>query len=212
MAILTSSLDPKSDKFKVNATSLKALTKELLGKIEAVKAGGSEAARQKHLGRGKLLPRDRVLGLIDSGSPFLELSPLAALGMYGENIASAGIITGVGRVSGRECVIVAKGGTYYPVTVKKHLRAQEVAMENRLPCIYLVDSGGANLPNQDEIFPDRDHFGRIFYNQARMSAAGIPQIAVVMGSCTAGGAYIPAMSDQSIIVKNQGTIFLGGPQ
>ncbi len=217
MPILTSSLDPKSEKFKANAAALKALTKDLRAKIEAAKMGGSEAARKKHLGRGKLLPRDRVQNLIDSGSPFLELSPLAALGMYGENIASAGIITGVGRVSGRECVIVAndatiKGGTYYPITVKKHLRAQEIAMENRLPCIYLVDSGGANLPNQDEIFPDRDHFGRIFYNQARMSAAGIPQIAVVMGSCTAGGAYIPAMSDQAIIVRNQGTIFLGGPQ
>ncbi|MGH9575491.1 MAG: carboxyl transferase domain-containing protein [Candidatus Acidiferrales bacterium] len=217
MPILTSSLDPKSEKFKANAAALKALTKELHSKIEAAKAGGSEAARKKHLGRGKLLPRDRVQNLIDPGSHFLELSPLAALGMYGENIASAGIITGIGRVSGRECVIVAndatiKGGTYYPLTVKKHLRAQEIAMENRLPCIYLVDSGGANLPNQDEIFPDRDHFGRIFYNQARMSAAGIPQTAVVMGSCTAGGAYIPAMSDQSVIVKNQGTIFLGGPQ
>ncbi len=217
MPILTSSLDPKSDKFKSNAAALKALTKDLNSKIEAVKTGGSEAARKKHLGRGKLLPRDRVSGLIDPGTPFLELSPLAAFGMYGENIASGGIITGIGRVSGRECVIVAndatiKGGTYYPVTVKKHLRAQEIAIENRLPCIYLVDSGGANLPNQDEIFPDRDHFGRIFYNQARMSAAGIPQIAVVMGSCTAGGAYIPAMSDQAIIVKNQGTIFLGGPQ
>ena len=217
MPILTSSLDPKSEKFKANAAALKALTKELHAKVEAAKTGGSEAARKKHLGRGKLLPRDRVQNLIDPGSHFLELSPLAALGMYGENIASAGIITGIGRVSGRECVIVAndatiKGGTYYPITVKKHLRAQEIAMENRLPCIYLVDSGGANLPNQDEIFPDREHFGRIFYNQARMSAAAIPQIAVVMGSCTAGGAYIPAMSDQAVIVKNQGTIFLGGPQ
>ena len=217
MPILTSSLDPKSEKFKANAAALKSLTKELHAKIEAAKMGGNEAARKKHLGRGKLLPRDRVHNLIDPGSRFLELSPLAAFGMYGENIASAGIVTGIGRVCGRECVIVAndatiKGGTYYPITVKKHLRAQELAMENRLPCIYLVDSGGANLPNQDEIFPDRDHFGRIFYNQARMSAAGIPQIAVVMGSCTAGGAYIPAMSDQSVIVKNQGTIFLGGPQ
>ena len=217
MPILTSSLDPKSEKFKANAAALKSLTKELHAKIEAAKMGGSETARKKHLGRGKLLPRDRVQNLVDPGSHFLELSPLAAFGMYGENIASAGIITGVGRVCGRECVIVAndatiKGGTYYPITVKKHLRAQEIAMENRLPCIYLVDSGGANLPNQDEIFPDRDHFGRIFYNQARMSAAGIPQIAVVMGSCTAGGAYIPAMSDQAVIVKNQGTIFLGGPQ
>lgn len=217
MAILSSSIDTRSEKFKANAASLKALTKELKAKIEAAKKGGSEAARQKHLGRGKLLPRERVTGLIDPGTPFLELSALAANGMYGENIASGGIITGIGRVSGRECVVVAndatiKGGTYFPVTLKKHLRAQEIAMENRLPCIYLVDSGGANLPNQDEIFPDRDHFGRIFYNQARMSAAAIPQIAVVMGSCTAGGAYIPAMSDQAIIVKNQGTVFLGGPQ
>jgi 3-methylcrotonyl-CoA carboxylase beta subunit len=217
MPILTSSLDPTSEKFKSNATALKALAKDLHAKMEAVKIGGSEAARKKHVDRGKLLARDRVGKLIDSDSPFLELSPLAAFGLYGESIASAGIITGVGRVSGRECVVVAndatiKGGTYYPITVKKHLRAQEIAMENRLPCIYLVDSGGANLPNQDEIFPDRDHFGRIFYNQARMSAAGIPQIAVVMGSCTAGGAYIPAMSDQAVIVKNEGTIFLGGPQ
>ncbi|HEY6467051.1 MAG TPA: carboxyl transferase domain-containing protein [Candidatus Acidoferrales bacterium] len=217
MPILTSSLDPKSEKFKTNAAALKALTSELRTRIDAAKIGGTEAARKKHLDRGKLLPRERVQNLIDSESPFLELSPLAAFGMYGENIASGGILTGVGRVSGRECVVVAndatiKGGTYYPVTVKKHLRAQEIALENRLPCIYLVDSGGANLPNQDEIFPDRDHFGRIFYNQARMSAAGIPQIAVVMGSCTAGGAYIPAMSDQAIIVKNQGTVFLGGPQ
>ena len=217
MSTLTSSLDPKSEKFKANSAAMKALVHELKSKIEAAKAGGSETARNKHLGRGKLLPRDRVQTLIDPGSPFLELSPLAANGMYGENIASAGIITGVGRVSGRECVIVAndatiKGGTYYPITVKKHLRAQEIALESRLPCLYLVDSGGANLPNQDEIFPDRDHFGRIFYNQARMSAAGIPQISVVMGSCTAGGAYIPAMSDQAIIVKNQGTVFLGGPQ
>jgi 3-methylcrotonyl-CoA carboxylase beta subunit len=174
------------------------------------------ARHQRHLGRGKLLPRDRVAGLLDPGSPFLELAPLAAWGMYGDEVPSAGIVTGVGRVAGRECVIVAndatvKGGTYYPLTVKKHLRAQEVAQQNRLPCIYLVDSGGANLPNQDEVFPDRDHFGRIFFNQATMSAAGIPQIAVVMGSCTAGGAYVPAMSDEAIIVRNQGTIFLGGP-
>ena len=173
-------------------------------------------ARQRHLARGKLLPRDRVRALIDPASPFLELSQLAAHGMYGGDIPAAGIITGIGRVMGRECMIVAndatvKGGTYFPITVKKHLRAQEIAQQNRLPCIYLVDSGGANLPNQDEVFPDRDHFGRIFYNQAQMSAAGIPQIAVVMGSCTAGGAYVPAMSDESIIVRNQGTIFLGGP-
>jgi 3-methylcrotonyl-CoA carboxylase beta subunit len=217
MAILTSSADPRSEKFKGNSAHLKGLVADLKAKIATVNQGGSEAARQKHLARGKLLTRDRVLTLVDPGSPLLELSQLAAHGMYGENIAAAGIFTAVGRVAGRECVVVAndatiKGGTYYPVTVKKHLRAQEIAMENRLPCIYLVDSGGANLPNQDEIFPDRDDFGRIFYNQARMSDAGIPQIAVVMGSCTAGGAYIPAMSDQAIIVKNQGTVFLGGPQ
>ena len=173
-------------------------------------------ARAKHVARGKLLPRERVRALLDPGSPFLEFSQLAAYGMYDDNIAAAGIITGIGRVAGRECVIVCndatvKGGTYYPMTVKKHVRAQEIARENRLPCIYLVDSGGANLPNQAEVFPDRDHFGRIFYNQATMSAQGIPQIAVVMGSCTAGGAYVPAMSDESIIVKEQGTIFLGGP-
>jgi len=217
MGTLKSLIDTRSEKFKANAERLKGLVADLRVKVGKVSEGGSEAARQKHLGRGKLLPRDRVMTLIDPGSPFLELSQLAAYGMYGENIASAGIITGVGRVAGRQCVIVAndatiKGGTYYPVTVKKHLRAQEIAMENRLPCIYLVDSGGANLPNQDEIFPDREHFGRIFYNQARMSAVGIPQIAAVLGSCTAGGAYIPAMSDQAIIVRNQGTVFLGGPQ
>ena len=173
-------------------------------------------AREKHLARGKLLPRDRVDGLLDPGAPFLEFSAMAAWNMYGGDIASAGVVTGIGRVSGVECVIVAndatvKGGSYFPMTVKKHLRAQEIAAQNRLPCVYLVDSGGANLPTQDEVFPDRDHFGRIFFNQANLSAAGIPQIAVVMGSCTAGGAYVPAMSDESIIVKNQGTIFLGGP-
>ncbi len=178
--------------------------------------GWSPAARERHAARGKLLPRQRVAKLIDPGSPFLELSPLAAHGLYDGEVPGAGIITGVGRVSGRECVIVCndatiKGGTYYPLTVKKHLRAQEIAEANRLPCIYLVDSGGANLPFHTEVFPDRDHFGRIFYNQARMSAAGIPQIAVVMGSCTAGGAYVPAMSDETVIVRNQGTIFLGGP-
>ncbi|WP_198369275.1 carboxyl transferase domain-containing protein [Roseomonas rosulenta] len=179
-------------------------------------AGGPPAAREKHLSRGKLLPRERVERLLDPGAPFLELSPLAAFGMYADEVPGGGIITGIGRVCGRECVIVAndatvKGGTYYPITVKKHLRAQEVAMQNCLPCIYLVDSGGANLPNQDEIFPDRDHFGRIFFNQARMSAAGIPQIASVMGSCTAGGAYVPAMCDEAVIVREQGTIFLAGP-
>ena len=178
--------------------------------------GGSEKSRERHVARGKLLPRDRVMNLIDPGSPFLELSPLAAFGMYGGDVHAAGIITGIGRVEGRECMIVAndatiKGGSYHPMTVKKHLRAQEIARENRLPCIYLVDSGGANLPTQTEVFPDREHFGRIFYNQANLSALRIPQIAVVMGSCTAGGAYVPAMSDETIIVKNQGTIFLGGP-
>jgi 3-methylcrotonyl-CoA carboxylase beta subunit len=192
------------------------LVADLKDKIARIALGGGEEARAKHLARGKLLPRERVTLLLDPGAPFLELSPLAAWGMYNDEAPSAGIITGVGRVAGRECVIVCndatvKGGTYFPMTVKKHLRAQEIARENRLPCIYLVDSGGANLPNQDEVFPDREHFGRIFYNQATLSAAGIPQIAVVMGSCTAGGAYVPAMSDESIIVKNQGTIFLGGP-
>ncbi|MGB7099546.1 MAG: carboxyl transferase domain-containing protein, partial [Xanthobacteraceae bacterium] len=178
--------------------------------------GGPLRSRERHLSRGKLLPRDRVMTLIDAGSPFLELSPLAANGMYEDAIHAAGIITGVGSIAGRECVIVCndstiKGGTYYPMTVKKHLRAQEVARENRLPCIYLVDSGGANLPQWPEVFPDREHFGRIFYNQATMSALGLAQVAVVMGSCTAGGAYVPAMSDETIIVRNQGTIFLGGP-
>ena len=213
---IASLLDPRSEGFKANAEAMRLLTANLRVTVDKVRLGGGEAAMAKHVGRGKLAPRDRVRALIDPGSPFLELSQLAAHGMYGGDIASGGIITGVGRVSGRECVVVAndatvKGGTYFPITVKKHLRAQEIARENRLPCLYLVDSGGANLPNQDEVFPDRDHFGRIFYNQARMSAEGVPQIAVVMGSCTAGGAYVPAMSDQSIIVRNQGTIFLAGP-
>src|SRR5437763_3534674 len=189
---------------------------DLRDKIAAIENGGGETARARHASRGKLLPRERVRTLIDAGSPFLELSQLAAYGMYDDNIAAAGIITGIGRVNGRECVIVCndatvKGGTYYPLTVKKHLRAQEIARQNALPCIYLVDSGGANLPNQDDVFPDRDHFGRIFYNQATMSAEGIAQIAVVMGSCTAGGAYVPAMSDEAILVRGQGTILLGGP-
>src|SRR5256714_10168199 len=193
-----------------------ALVTDLRDKIAAVENGGGETARARHASRGKLLPRERVRTLIDAGSPFLELSQLAAYGMYDDNIAAAGIITGVGRVAGRECVIVCndatvKGGTYYPMTVKKHLRAQEIARDNHLPCIYLVDSGGAKLPNQTDVFPDRDHFGRIFYNQATMSAEGIAQIAIVMGSCTAGGAYVPAMSDESIIVRDQGTIFLAGP-
>ncbi len=192
------------------------LVAELRGKLAAAALGGPERARDRHVARGKLLPRDRVDGLLDHGSPLLEVAPLAADGMYDDDCPAAGIITGIGRVSGRECMIVAndatvKGGTYYPITVKKHLRAQEIAAQNRLPCIYLVDSGGAFLPRQDEVFPDRDHFGRIFYNQATLSAAGIPQIAAVLGSCTAGGAYVPAMSDEAIIVRNQGTIFLGGP-
>ena len=214
--LLTSALDVRSDGFRANEVAMRAVVADLRAKVDAVRLGGGEGARAKHLARGKLLPRDRIRALIDPGSPFLEFSQLAAYDLYGGDIASAGIITGIGRVAGRECVIIAndatvKGGTYFPMTVKKHLRAQDIARENNLPCVYLVDSGGANLPNQDEVFPDRDHFGRIFYNQAQMSAAGIPQIAVVMGSCTAGGAYVPAMSDESIIVKNQGTIFLAGP-
>jgi 3-methylcrotonyl-CoA carboxylase beta subunit len=195
---------------------MSALVSDLAAKRAEAAAGGPEKLRERHVARGKLLPRDRVLGLIDPGSPFLELSQLAAHGMYGGDIHGAGLITGIGRIAGRECLIVAndatiKGGTYFPITVKKHLRAQEIARENRLACIYLVDSGGANLPHQTEVFPDREHFGRIFYNQARMSAEGVPQIAVVMGSCTAGGAYVPAMADEAVIVKGQGTIFLGGP-
>ena len=217
MPVLETSLEVRSEGFRANAAAMQALLDDLRAKTAQIMAGGSENARQKHRSRGKLLVRDRVGTLVDGGSPFLELSPLAAFGMYGDNIASAGIVTGIGRVMGRECVIVAndatvKGGTYYPITLKKHLRAQEIALQNRLPCLYLVDSGGANLPHQDEIFPDRDHFGRIFYNEAQLSAVGIPQIAVVMGMCTAGGAYIPAMADQSVIVRNQGTIYLGGPQ
>ncbi|WP_240790133.1 carboxyl transferase domain-containing protein [Roseomonas sp. HF4] len=214
--LLASSVDPRSDSFRANAGSMRALLDRLASEVDTAAAGGPASAREKHLARGKLLPRQRVERVLDQGAPFLELSPLAAHGMYGGDIAGAGIITGIGRIAGRECVIVAndatvKGGTYFPITVKKHLRAQEVAWQNRLPCIYLVDSGGANLPNQDEIFPDREHFGRIFYNQARMSAAGIPQVAAVMGSCTAGGAYVPAMCDEAVIVREQGTIFLGGP-
>jgi 3-methylcrotonyl-CoA carboxylase beta subunit len=216
MSRLTSSISTRDERFKANAAAMGKLTAELSGRIAAAAQGGDERSRTRHVERGKLLPRERVNRLVDPGTPFLELSPLAAFGMYDDDIHAASIITGIGRVEGQECVIVCndatiKGGTYYPITVKKHLRAQEVARENRLPCIYLVDSGGANLPNQADIFPDREHFGRIFYNQANMSAMGIPQIAVVMGSCTAGGAYVPAMSDESIIVRNQGTIFLGGP-
>jgi 3-methylcrotonyl-CoA carboxylase beta subunit len=216
MPILESKLNPRGEDFARNAATMQTLVDDLRERVKQLAGGGGEAARKKHVGRGKLLPRERVQQLLDPGSPFLELSQLAAIGMYHDDAPGAGIITGIGRVSGQECVIVCndatvKGGTYYPMTVKKHLRAQEIAEQNHLPCIYLVDSGGANLPNQDDVFPDRDHFGRIFYNQAQMSAKGIPQIAVVMGSCTAGGAYVPAMSDESIIVKEQGTIFLGGP-
>jgi len=216
LAILASSIDQGSAEFRANAERMRALIEELKARRAEAAAGGPEKARERHVARGKLLPRERVMNLIDPGAPFLELSPLAANGLYDDAIHGAGLITGIGRIEGRECMVVCndstiKGGTYYPMTVKKHLRAQEIARENRLPCIYLVDSGGANLPHQTEVFPDREHFGRIFYNQARLSALRIPQIAVVMGSCTAGGAYVPAMSDETIIVKNQGTIFLGGP-
>src|SRR5262245_43706631 len=216
MSTIKSKLNPGSKEFQTNAKAMAALIADLRDKVERAALGGEEAARSRHVARGKLLPRERLRLLLDPGSPFLELSQLAAFGMYGDEAPGAGIITGVGRVSGRECVVVVndatvKGGTYYPITVKKHLRAQEIARQNHLPCIYLVDSGGAFLPEQDDVFPDREHFGRIFYNQATMSAAGIPQIAAVMGSCTAGGAYVPAMSDECIIVKGHGTIFLGGP-
>jgi 3-methylcrotonyl-CoA carboxylase beta subunit len=221
MPALDTKLNARSADFQANAAAMRAVVDDLKAQIEKATLGGGDAARAKHTARGKLLPRDRVQMLLDPGTPFLELSPLAAMGMYPDRDGSdsapcAGVIAGIGRVSGVDCMIVCndatvKGGTYYPMTVKKHLRAQEVAQQNHLPCIYLVDSGGANLPNQDEVFPDRDHFGRIFFNQANMSAQGIAQIAVVMGSCTAGGAYVPAMSDETIIVKNQGTIFLGGP-
>ena len=221
MSVIETKLNARSADFQANAAAMQALVDDLQAQVQKVGAGGGEAARKKHTDRGKLLPRVRVQMLLDPGTPFLEVAPLAALGMYPDRDGSdsapgAGIVAGIGRVSGIDCMIVCndatvKGGTYYPLTVKKHLRAQEIAQQNRLPCIYLVDSGGANLPNQDEVFPDRDHFGRIFYNQANMSAQGIAQIAVVMGSCTAGGAYVPAMSDETIIVKNQGTIFLGGP-
>jgi len=221
MPAIETKLNARSADFQANAAAIQAVVDDLRAQIQKATFGGGEAARAKHTARGKLLPRDRVQMLLDPGTPFLELSPLAARGMYPDRDGTdsapcAGVITGIGRVSGVDCLIVCndatvKGGTYYPMTVKKHLRAQEVALQNNLTCIYLVDSGGANLPNQDDVFPDRDHFGRIFYNQANMSANGIAQIAVVMGSCTAGGAYVPAMSDETIIVKNQGTIFLGGP-
>src|SRR3954452_11840707 len=216
MPAIETTLDPRAPGFRANRERMNGLVAELRQEIDRVRQGGGEQARQRHLARGKLLPRDRIRALIDPASPFLEIGQLAAHGMYGGDVPAAGLITGIGRVMGRECVIVAndatvKGGTYFPITVKKHLRAQEIAQQNRLPCVYLVDSGGANLPNQDEVFPDRDHFGRIFFNQANMSAAGIAQIALVMGSCTAGGAYVPAMSDEAVIVRGQGTIFLAGP-
>jgi 3-methylcrotonyl-CoA carboxylase beta subunit len=216
MPVIRSAISPASDAFRANAERMRAMVAEISEKAATVERGGSDEARSRHVSRGKLLPRQRLAQLLDPGSPFLEVGLFAAWDLYGGDIASAGLIAGIGRVEGREVMVVVndatvKGGTYYPLTVKKHLRAQEIAMQNALPCIYLVDSGGANLPNQDEVFPDRDHFGRIFFNQANMSAAGIPQIACVMGSCTAGGAYVPAMSDESVIVRNQGTIFLGGP-
>jgi 3-methylcrotonyl-CoA carboxylase beta subunit len=216
MPVLASTVDAKSAEFAANATAMQTQVADLLAVAARVRLGGGEAARMRHEARGKLLPRERVRALLDPLSPLLEIGQLAAYGQYNNDVPSAGVIAGIGRIQGRECMVVAndatvKGGTYYPMTVKKHLRAQEIAQQNRLPCVYLVDSGGANLPNQDEVFPDRDHFGRIFYNQAQMSAQGIAQIAVVMGSCTAGGAYVPAMADESVIVAHQGTIFLGGP-
>ena len=216
MTVLHSQIDRGSEGFAQNAEAMRALVADLRQKLQVVAGGGGEAARSRHKARGKMLARERVDLLVDPGTAFIELSPLAAYGLYGGDVHSASIVTGIGRVAGRECVIVAndatiKGGTYYPLTVKKHLRAQDIARQNRLPCIYMVDSGGAFLPQQEEIFPDERHFGRIFYNQAQMSSLRIPQIAIVMGSCTAGGAYVPAMSDESIIVRNQGTIFLGGP-
>jgi len=216
MPLIKTKVDRESPEFEQNKAANLGLADDLRQISEAVQLGGSEHSRERHVSRGKLLPRDRIHKLIDEDSLFLEIGQLAALGVYDDNVPAAGLITGIGRVNGTDCMLVAndatvKGGTYYPLTVKKHLRAQEIADQNHLPCIYLVDSGGAFLPRQDEVFPDRDHFGRIFYNQARMSAKGIPQIAAVMGSCTAGGAYVPAMCDEAIIVRNQGTIFLGGP-
>src|SRR5579883_3171838 len=216
MPVLETSIDTTSEDFRANADNLRRTVGALKELLARVAEGGGARARERHIERGKLLPRDRVRLLLDPGAPFVELSPLAGHKLYAEDVPAGGIITGIGRVNGQECVIVAndatvKGGTYFPITVKKHLRAQDIARENRLPCVYLVDSGGAFLPLQAEVFPDRDHFGRIFYNQAQLSAAGVPQIALVMGSCTAGGAYVPAMSDESVIVKGEGTIFLGGP-
>ncbi len=216
MSVITSTVNRSSPEFRANTEALRASTDALKALISQIRDGGPARSRERHVARGKLLPRDRVTRLLDPGSPFLEIGQLAAYDVYDDDVPAAGVIAGIGRVAGTMCMVVCndatvKGGTYYPLTVKKHLRAQEIAAANRLPCIYLVDSGGANLPNQDDVFPDRDHFGRIFFNQANMSAAGIPQIAVVMGSCTAGGAYVPAMADESIIVQKQGTIFLGGP-
>ncbi|WP_339853528.1 carboxyl transferase domain-containing protein, partial [uncultured Nisaea sp.] len=216
MTVIKTALAGRDETFRRNADRMRALVADLQEQVASVKLGGGARSQERHVSRGKLLPRDRVRTLLDPGAPWLEFSQLAAHGMYGGDISSGGLLTGIGRVMGQEVMVIAndatvKGGTYFPITVKKHLRAQEIAWQNGLPCIYLVDSGGAFLPEQDEVFPDRDHFGRIFYNQANMSADGIPQIAVVMGSCTAGGAYVPAMSDESIIVKEQGTIFLGGP-
>jgi len=216
MGAYKTAVNPRSEAFRENAEAMEALVGDLRARVAEIKQGGGERARSKHAERGRLLPRERIRRLLDVGSPFLELSQLAAYGIYDGEVPAAGIVTGIGRIHGIECMVIAndptvKGGTYYGLTVKKHVRAQDIALENNLPCVYLVESGGANLPQQDEVFPDRDHFGRIFYNQANMSAARVPQIAVVHGSCTAGGAYVPAMSDESIIVKNQGTIFLGGP-
>ena len=216
MAVLKSKTRIDSASFKENYAHMQAQVNDLREKLAVIESGGPQKSRDKHTGRGKLLPRDRIVALIDPDTAFLELSQLAAFNVYGEDVPAAGIITGIGRVSGQDCVIVVndatvKGGTYYPLTVKKHLRAQEIAADNQLPCIYLVDSGGANLPRQDQVFPDRDHFGRIFFNQANLSAQGIPQIAIVMGSCTAGGAYVPAMADECVMVRNQATVFLAGP-
>ena len=216
MSVLTSKIDENSDAFRRYAAHNRGLAEELRAKVAEAALGGNEKSRERHVSRGKLLPRERVERLLDPGSPLLEIGQLAACDLYEGEVPGAGMIAGIGRVSGRETMIVCndatvKGGTYYPMTVKKHLRAQEIALQNRLPCVYLVDSGGANLPHQAEVFPDREHFGRIFYNQAQMSAEGLAQIACVMGSCTAGGAYVPAMSDESVIVREQGTIFLGGP-
>jgi len=216
MTILQSKVNPRSEEFQANQESMAKAVADLRDKVTTIQQGGGPSYQERHIARGKLLPRERINRLLDDGSPFLEVGQFAAYNVYDEEVPAAGVVAGVGRVSGTECMIIAndatvKGGSYYPLTVKKHLRAQEIALQNRLPCIYLVDSGGANLPRQDDVFPDRDHFGRIFYNQARMSADDIPQIAVVMGLCTAGGAYVPAMADESIIVRNQGTIFLAGP-